>query len=259
MSGAFYIPDGACFTSSDWTRGPWDARHQHAGPPAALLGRAIERLDGGEEFAVARITVELLRSVPVAPLTVSARLLRPGKRVQLAEAILGDADGDIAQARAWRLRREDTTAERSPVEPPPFAAPADSTPMEDFDPWGGRSYFSAMEWRTAAGSFLRPGPATMWMRMRGVLVAGEQPSPLSRVLVAADSGNGVSMELSMASYLFINTELSVHLYRELQGEWVALDARTRIGQTGVGLASTVLYDGTGRIGVGNQALLVRAR
>src|SRR5450759_412746 len=103
------------------------------------------------------------------------------------------------------------------------------------------------------------GPATTWMRMRGVLVEDEAPSPITRVLVAADSGNGISMELPLETHVFINMELTVHLFAEPIGEWVCLDARTRIGSEGIGLASSVLYDTRRRIGLGNQSLLVRPR
>ena len=259
VSISFYVPDGDRFASTEWTRGPWDPRFQHAGPPAALLGRAIQRLDGGDDFLVARFTVELLRSVPVGVLGVDSRLLRPGKRVQLAEATMSDRDGDIAVARAWRIHREDTSADQSALQPAPFAGPDELVRVDDFNPWGGPSYFSAVEWRIAAGGFLSPGPATVWMRMNGVLVEGERPAPLDRVLVAADSGNGVSMELPLDTHVFVNTELSVHLVREPAGEWICLDARTQIGPDGVGVATSVLRDGKGRFGIANQALLVRRR
>jgi Thioesterase-like superfamily len=126
VSIAFYVPDGGRFRSTEWTRGPWDPGQQHAGPPTALLGRAIERLDGSEEFTVARLSMELLRSVPLAVLTVEARVVRAGRRVQLAEATLSDDDGAIALARAWRIRRDDTVAEESANEPPGFAGPEES-------------------------------------------------------------------------------------------------------------------------------------
>jgi len=259
MTTAFYVPDGGGLRSTDWTRGPWDARFQHAGPPAALMGRAIERLDDAESFMVARVSVELLRGIPLHVLTVEARILRGGRRVQLAEATLSDDDGQIALARAWRIRREDTAADQSDIEPAPFAGPEESREIADFDPWKGPSYFSAVDWRAASGDFLNPGPATAWMRMKGQLVEGENPSPLTRVLVAADSGNGVSMELPLQTHLFINTELTVHLFREPVGQWVCLDARTRVGSQGVGLAAAALYDTGGRIGAAHQSLLVRRR
>ena len=95
--------------------------------------------------------------------------------------------------------------------------------------------------------------------MRQPLIAGEEPSPLQRVLVAADSGNGVSATLDWGRYLFINVDLTVHLHRPLAGEWVCLDSITIPEPSGVGLADTALYDGRGPIGRAAQTLLVGPR
>ena len=116
-----------------------------------------------------------------------------------------------------------------------------------------------MEYRFVSGRFLDQGPATVWMRMRDPLVAGESPSPLQRVLIAADSGNGVSATLDWSRYLFINVDLSVHLHRLPAGEWVCLDAITIPEPTGVGLADTALHDERGPLGRALQTLLVRER
>ena len=259
MDPSFYVPDGERFVSTRWTRGPWSPDAQHGGPPAALLGRAVERLEAVAGFAVARITVEILRSVPVTTLETTARVVRPGRSVQLAEASLRDADGDVALARAWLVRRTDQHGLRSSSEPAPTPGPADAPPVPDLDPWHGPSYFSAMRWRTARGDFMARGPAAIWMSMAVDLVAGETPSPLSRVLVAADSGNGISSELPWDTHLFVNTELTVHLFRPAATEWVCLDARTTIGADGAGLAESTIFDVDGRIGSARQALVVRPR
>jgi hypothetical protein len=116
-----------------------------------------------------------------------------------------------------------------------------------------------MEVRFTTGAFLTPGPATAWFRMRVPLVAGEAPSPLSRVLVAADSGNGISNVLDWQRHLFINADLTVHLLRYPAGEWVCLDARTFIDGAGIGLTDTGLYDERGAIGRAAQSLFVDQR
>jgi hypothetical protein len=116
-----------------------------------------------------------------------------------------------------------------------------------------------MEWRAVRGSFREPGPAIVWARMRYPLVPGEEPSPLERVLIVADNGNGVSWELDMKRWHFINPELTVHLHREAAGEWICLDAQTSVSPGGAGLANSVLSDFDGPVGIGAQSLLVAPR
>jgi hypothetical protein len=253
---AFYERDGDVFVPSELTRGPWDPGAQHAGPPAALLGRAVE----AEGTLIGRITIEVLRPVPLAPLAVASAVVRPGRNVELVEATLSEPDGDgraIARAGAWRLRTDDGVAALDSGPPPPGPDAGGERPF--FATGQDVGYHTAMDYRFVDGGFVEPGPARVWMRMRQPLVAGEPVSPLARVLVAADSGNGVSAALDYRRHLFINTELSVHLVREPTGEWVLLDAVTYVGPHGVGLSESVLYDESGRLGSAAQTLLVRRR
>ena len=254
MPGPFFSQDGAAFVPGEATRGPWDPRAQHAGPPSALLGRAIERCSPRPDLSVGRVTLEILRPVPLEPLTVESRMVRSGRSVELLEASLSGPDGELMRARAWRLQPGDVRVEAAGDAPP---GPEHGA-HRDFFPTGQEvGYHTAMEYRFVDGGFLEPGPATVWMRMRVPLVAGEEPTPLQRVLVAADSGNGVSAALDWRRYLFINTDLSVHLLRPPDGEWVCLDAVTRVD--GLGLTETELWDERGRIGRAAQSLLVRPR
>ncbi len=101
---AFFVPHRDGYAPTELTRGPWDPDSQHAGPPAGLIGREIERLEGGADRHVGRITFEILRPVPIAPLRVEARIVRPGRSVELVEAGLSDSDGPVIRATAWRLR-----------------------------------------------------------------------------------------------------------------------------------------------------------
>jgi hypothetical protein len=69
----------------------------------------------------------------------------------------------------------------------------------------------------------------------------------------------VSSRLDIDRWLFINTDLTLHLHRQPTGEWFALDAETVIGPTGAGSTGSVLHDVTGPVGRGAQSLLVRPR
>jgi hypothetical protein len=256
VSEAFYLSQGENrFISTDHTRGPWTSEAQHAGPPSALLGRTIER-SGGDGFQVARITFEILRPVPVEELTVRAEIVRPGKNVELVEASLDASDGEIMKARAWLIRRQELGFDAPSVDLSPPPGPERGGDTNDFPEFG---YLRAMETRFVAGSFTKPGPATAWFRMRHPLVAGEDISPLVRVLIAADSGNGISASIDWSKWFFINTDLSVYLHRMPDGEWVCLDALTVPEQHGVGLAVSTISDERGTIGRGLQSLYIGPR
>jgi hypothetical protein len=253
---SFYLPLGDDrWSATTHTTGPWDPRFQHGGPPSALLGRAVERCAAREDMVVARMTVEILGPVPVGELAVRSRVARPGRSVELVEAVLSTGGRDVARAAAWRLLRTTrTVASRAPAAAPLPASASDVLAEGWVD-----GYLSAVEWRFADGRFGTPGPATAWTRLRHPLVPDEPNSPLTRVLSVADSGNGLSSELDVVTWHFINPELTVHLHREAVGEWVCVDARTAISEGGAGLATTTLSDLHGPIGVGAQSLLVAPR
>jgi len=263
VADAFYTPtnDPERFLATPHTEGPWDAGLQHAGPPCALIARAVERLPSTMRGTamVARLTVEILGAVPVAEVVVRASVARPGRSVELVEADLLAADRVVLRARAWRIRDAavDLPAGAAAAPDRPPARPGEATPFED--PLWRAGYLRAIEWRFVEGHFERPGPATVWARQRVPLVAGEEPTGLQRLVVLADSGNGLSRTLDMTDWWFINTELTVHLHRNPAGEWMCVQARTTLSDRGVGLAETVLSDDTGPVGRGAQALMVGPR
>jgi hypothetical protein len=253
---SFYEPLGAGrFASTPHTRGPWDPAFQHAGPPAALLGRAVERCEPRDGFVIARATFEILRAVPVAEVEVAARVARPGRSVELVEGELAVAGEPVMTVRAWRVRAS-TAPDVNRDAPPPERPAEASPPPPGLDGFG---YGRAVELRFAAGGWGQRRPATVWTRLRQPIVPGEEPSGVQRVLAVADSGNGVSAVLSWDEWLFINTELTVHFRRPPRGEWICLDAETSIAAGGAGLARSVLSDDDGVVAQGAQALLVMPR
>ena len=258
---AFYSELGeGSLLASELTRGPWDPGAQHAGPPAALLGREIEGIDGSAGFQAGRVVFEILRPVPIGEVRVESRVLRPGKKVQLVEASLSGEGGELMRATAWLLRKTELDLPEGTVDESPAPQGPDEGWVPEFFPTGHDvGYQSAMEWRSVAGAFLEPGPGTVWMRMRHPLVAGEEPTPLQRALIAADVGNGISAVLDYREYVFINVDLTVHFERMPEGEWVCVDAVTRPQPTGIGTAESVLFDERGRIGRAGQSLLVARR
>jgi hypothetical protein len=269
---SFFVPDGDSYSATELTRGPWDPGAQHAGPPAALIAREIERVPSDTRRLVGRITYEILQPVPITRLRVEAAVARPGRTVELVEATLRDEREELVRARAWRLRAGELDLdgelewqdEGSPAvlrrgEAPPGPGGAEPFDAEFFPTGQSVGYHTAMEYRFVAGAFMRPGPAIAWMRMLHPLLPGEEPTPLQRVAIAADSGNGISGPLDFRRFVFINVDLTIHLGRAPVGEWICLDSTTIPDHAGVGITDTALYDESGPLGRAAQTLLVAPR
>jgi hypothetical protein len=246
------------FAPSESTIGPWSREAQHGGPPSALLGRALER-EAGENKQIVRLGFDILKPVPLSPMTVAVSTVRPGKKVSLHEASIEAGGRVVMRATAWAMR----TAELDLPDAPASEANDDPQSYEQMDPnqiaGSGPMYLHATEWRFVSGAFLEPGPAVAWIRTLVALVDGEEDSALTRVLAVADSASGVSGALDFREWLYINTDLSVYLHRMPQGPWIKLDAETTPQPSGVALCSGRLSDRRGPIGTTSQALFISPR
>ena len=257
MPDSFFVRDGDRFVPTTLTRGPWDPKAQHGGPPAALLGTALEGCERRDDTMVVRVTFEILKPIPLEPLTVETHMLRPGRSVQLVAGALSAHGQEVMRAHALRIRTVDVAVPEPLLGPPP--GPGQGRAARYFPVEIQSGYHSAMECSFVRGNFDEIGPATAWMRMRYPLIAGEPVTPLTRVLIAADSGNGVSSALDFRRFIFINPDLTVYLHRHPEGEWVCLEAETIASNRGVGLAASALYDVRGGIGRGLQSLFISER
>jgi hypothetical protein len=263
MADALFTPLGEeRFEAQAFARGPWSPDALHGGPVAALLGGAAEALLGA--LFPARITVELLRPVPLAPLQRSGEVLRPGRKVQLVRTQLATEDGTVvAAATALGIRRGEVVVPPSPEGPPAPPTGPDALapdPMDERIATEGIAFHNAgVEHRFAVGHFNVPGPAVDWIRLCVPVVEGEPASPLQRVLGAADFGNGISRIVDFETLLFINPDLTVHLHRLPVGEWVCLDAVSRLEGHGVGMSHSQLWDEEGPLGRALQSLIVEGR
>jgi hypothetical protein len=290
-----FLPDGeGRYTPTEYARGPWDPRAQHGGAPATLIAGAFERMQPGAELPFARLSFSFLRPVPLAPLTLTTRIVRPGRRVQELEAELrtvGPADGKgkeeegggVLVCRAHALRLVPAPEELPELalqvvqasEAPPLPGREEGHSVR-FAPEGGEytSFAaSAMEMRFLHGRPLKGqlpevgvtsshapvGTAGVWMRLCRPVLPGEAPTPLVYAMAAADFGNGIAAVLPFDQYVFINADLAITLNRRPEGEWIGLDARTMLHPGGIAWAQSVMHDQRGPFGLATQALVVQRR
>jgi hypothetical protein len=261
VSEVVFTREGDRFLPTPHARGPWDPGALHGGAPAALITSAFEAFEPSEELRIARLNFELLRPIPAAALSLSVRVVRPGRRVQELAGEL-HSEGELI-CRASALRVQAVPADLPNAATPTLAAmpsPDVCQPI-DFTLDGGDTpgfAATAMEMRSLEDP-RRLGPAQVWMRMRLPLTPGQPASPLALAAATADFGNGISAVLSFDQYIFINADLSLHLHRPPRGEWIGLDARTLLLPDGAGLSESVVHDVDGPVGRAFQTLVVQPR
>ncbi len=264
LPSSAYLPleDGS-YRATALTRGPWHPEHQHAGPPIALVAREIERAAAALELThLARLTASLFRPIPIAELKVEVRSEYVGRNVGHFSGSLAAGGKEVARVTAVAQREAALALPPDHRGHPLPAAPrlVEECPAAKFPFDDGKSvgYQDLVEGRVATGEYFH-GPCAAWFRMRFPLLEGEEPSPLQRVVVAADSANGISAALDFRRYSFVNSDLTLNLLRRPQGEWICVDARTLVGPGGGGIAEARIFDAAGLAGRSTQSLSIRAR
>jgi acyl-Coa thioesterase superfamily protein/acyl-CoA thioesterase superfamily protein len=260
---AYFLPgpDGT-FTPTIATESPWDTKAQHGGPPCALFGHVMRENHPEPGFRIARLTVEFLGSIPRSDIQVSTEIVRDGRRIRLIEASMHSAGKQVALARAWQIATNGDVSGALADAKMLGAKPVDLPPMPPEQPlklFGGKErwgYGESVEGRRISGAYRGTGYAQVWMRPLIPLVAGQEMHPLDRVLVVADSANGVSARLDMREWIFVPPAVTITLHRYPVGEWVLISARSDLADDGLGSTSGTLSDESGLLGSVTQPLLV---
>lgn len=255
MADSLFTRDGDFYVPTPLTVGPWSPDAQHGGPPAALLTGAIDKAAAEVEMVLARVTIDLLRPVPLQPLHMSTEVLRPGKRVQLVAATLSQDGQPLVRALGLKIRMADLDLPFQ-QDDKPVPQPGEGRPARFFTDAGAFAT-EAMEIRMLEGDFAEPGPGKAWLRLRVPLVEGEETTGFERVAAAADFGNGISnLGGTERAWVFINPDLTINMARPPVGDWVFMDSRSQLHSTGTGLATSILGDEGGRLGIASQSLFV---
>ncbi len=263
-SPGVYLPtsDPNTYESTPLANAGWYDEGQHGGSIAALIVGHVEKVPTLTPMEISRITVELFRVVPLVPLTIDAKVVREGKKIQVVRAEITDPNGQLlAMAVIQRLRTADRPTPSQEQTGLKLALPDDIAVQSGNESWGigdaGKVLFhrNAIEFREIYGGFHTPGPGAIWLRLKKQIIAGEEPTPPQRAVAVADFCNGLSGELN-DKWLFMNPDLTVHIGRYPIGEWVALEAVSHYSDLGRGVAAGTLWDTTGWVGRSAQTLFL---
>jgi len=257
-----FVRDGEFYVPTRSAPGPWDPGHLHGGPTAGLLARAIEKIAGAEGLHPARLTLDLFRAVPMRPLSVRSELVRDGKRIRVAQASLFDGSVEVARASGLFLQQK----------PMPEMEEWPDTPVPGPDGFATSGLWRERPPATVANGFhtvvearwVSP-PDTLaqaaWFRMPMALVEGETTSPLCRAAALGDFANavvGLAMR-RLGAPGFINTDTTLYLWRQPEGEWIGMAADHAAAHAGVSVIEVAHFDHKGRYGRSVQARLMMDR
>ena len=256
--GAIYRVDGKHVVTSPDAAGPWDPRMQHGSAPAALVVWAAEAIPTREPMQIARVTIDLMRPVPVAPLRLETEVLREGRKIQLCAVRLRAGDVVVAGATILKVKTRALPLP-SEVGDQPVELPGPDEAREEQPDFSSSPFVSGISMRAARGRFGVPGSGAIWYRVDRPLVEGSPVSQAMRAVVAADFCNGTSAVLDFREWTFINADLTVSFARPPTGEWILLDAESWIGPDGTGLAMARLADIRGYFGRAVQSLVIERR
>jgi hypothetical protein len=255
---AIFRVDGSKVEVSPQAAGPWDPHMQHGSAPAALCVWAAEAIQTPVEMRIARVTIDLMRPVPLVPLTLDTEVVRTGRKIQLC-AVRLLVDGVVVVAASVLKIRRRALSLPSDIGDLSVELPGPEQSREDPAQYSSSPFVTGMRLRAARGQFGVPGPGAIWYRLDRPLIEGVRASQAMRAVVAADFCNGTSAALDFGDWSFLNADLTVSMAREPVGEWILLDAESWIGPEGAGLAMARLADEAGYFGHVVQSLVIEKR
>jgi len=257
MQPIFRVADNRVAVSPD-AAGPWDPSMQHGSAPSALVVWAAERVATASPMRIARVTIDLMRPVPLAELAVETEVLREGRKIQLCAVRLRAGDMIVVTATVLKIRRDAVPLPEDIRDLPVDLPGPDAARPEPAD-FSHSPFLKGMTLRAARGRFGVKGPGAIWYRVDWPLVEGHPVSQAMRAVVAGDFCNGTSAALDFHSYKFLNADLTISMAREPVGDWILLDAESWIGPDGAGLAMARLADVRGYFGRVVQSLVIEKR
>ncbi len=245
---------GNSFRATEHVGGAWNTAEQHIAPAFGLLAHVVgcdrdARRDDG--LVIGRLSYDILGVLPIGDMDVEVTVLRPGRTIELVEAVLSHGGRAAVRLRAWLMAPAPPTHSKLSATPDRLAGRDEALGRSEVWPGG---FIESAEIRRDQ---VEPGRASFWARSPIPLLADEKVSDLAHAVRLFDISNGMTVRADPKTVAFPNLDLTAHLFRQPHGEWVGFDTTVSFGADGIGLTSSVLHDIYGPIGTMSQILTVR--
>ena len=248
----------AHYKPTQHAQGAWNEHEQHMAPATGILTAELSKYAPQAHMRFARISLDILGLIPLDDFTITTRCIRPGKTIELIEAVMSSRGRDAIIARAWRLMTQDTSEIAGLEDQKSVYKPEDLPVWDDMKGWPGGFIESV---RLVAEPDRRPGKGMVWITNDLDMVEGEPTDDIVHLLGMVDTANGVvprlGLGLSNLEWMFPNTDLQIHMHRAPQGRWLGIEAVQQYGADGIGVSSAILHDTQGPFGRSEQILTIR--
>lgn len=240
--------------------GPWDPNSLHARVLAGLFGHEVESKYGGDDFHVARLTIDLYRLPTLAPCEIASKYIREGNRIRVVELEYLSEGTSFARGTAVLLKRTENPS-GTVWSPPDWDAPnPDALPPQAI-PTGLRSSNWIPMWETRAITSRDPANVVQgraWLRETRALVEGVELTPFVRAASAADWANPAA-NWGSNGLEFINADITLYLHRYPRGEWVGFEVASHHSADGIAVGECTMYDEQGAIGSSTVCAIAQRR
>ncbi|MFF0501271.1 thioesterase family protein [Nocardia aobensis] len=239
----FFTRQGEAFVAQELAISGWAPTQLGGHAVCGLLARQLET-HCPEGYQPARLTVDLFRPVRNQPVEVRSEIVRQGKRITVADAVIVQDGEPVVRSSAVFLVRGVEPPGRIWNNTPDLPMPH---PVQD-SPHGSPPLFKSgdRDWTHDFAVNQNADRKTAWMVLPS-LVEGEQISPFQRAAMIGDMTNHVCHWGSDGAG-YINADMTLTLARLPIGHEIGIRAENTLAADGISLGSAALYDRSGAVG-----------
>ena len=259
----FFDSDGDGYLPTGAAHGYWQKNTLSGSAAASLLGFVIERDFCAPAWVPVRLSIDMVRMPPAARLTVETEVLHESGRLRLVEARLL-AEGRLQTRALCQIVRQGTQPDNPVWQSPAWPAPHPDTLVSqkhwrwDMRPIPGENPRFVRELAPGGSGdqgnipvlgALAPASARQaWLKVGMEIVAGHPPSRFSMLVTTADFASPLTHS-SAFGIDFVNTDLTIHLHRLPQGEWLGFELTGHSSANGIAVGQAAIHDVEGPLGV----------
>lgn len=244
----------ARYSSTIHAQGAWNEHEQHMAPASGIIAAELEQFQPRDDVRIGRISYDIFGLIAGGEFSITTRVVRPGKTIELLESEMRANDRTCIVARAWRMCTQDSS-EVAGLEDQAVQQPDTLPEWDGMACWPG-GYIQSIE--TRADASRRPGKGIVWITNDKAMVENQPTSDFVHLMGMVDTANGVvPRQGSEFAWAYPNLDLQIHLHRYPAGKWLGIEAVQQFGSDGIGLTSAVLHDVHGPFGRSEQILTLR--